>query len=82
MLGSDFSGVHHPAVFPRELARRYTLLESQPGEGILDPLSRWGTTGVVAAQSSRRAVFVELNPAYAQQSRSRVSQDLQLTMIL
>lgn len=81
VLGPDSSGVHHPAVFPRELARRCILLGSRPGDVILDPFSGSGTSGVVAAQSNRRAILVELNPVYAQQSRSRINQDLQLTMI-
>ncbi|MCY4054869.1 MAG: site-specific DNA-methyltransferase [Cyanobacteria bacterium MAG CAR4_bin_6] len=81
ILGPDSSGVPHPAVFPRELARRCILLGSQPGDVILDPFSGSGTTGVVAAQSNRRAILVELNPVYAQQSQTRINQDLQLTMI-
>lgn len=81
ILGPDSSGVPHPAVFPRELARRCILLGSRPGDVVLDPFSGSGTTGVVAARSSRRAILVELNPVYAQQSRSRIAQDLQLTMI-
>ena len=81
ILGPDSSGVPHPAVFPRELARRCILLGSQPGDAILDPFSGSGTTGVVAAELNRRAIPVELNPVYARQSRSRIRQDLQLTMI-
>ncbi len=81
ILGPDSSGVPHPAVFPRELARRCIRLGSQPGDVILDPFSGSGTTGVVAAESNRRAILVELNPVYAQQSRLRLNQDLQLTMV-
>lgn len=81
ILGPDSSSVPHPAVFPRELARRCILLGSQPGDVILDPFSGSGTTGVVAARSNRRAILVELNPVYARQSRLRINQDLQLTMI-
>lgn len=81
ILGPDSSGVPHPAVFPRELARRCIQLGSQPGDVILDPFSGSGTTGVVAAESNRRAILVELNPVYAQQSRLRLNQDLQLTMV-
>ena len=82
ILGPDSSGAPHPAVFPRELARRCILLGSRPGDVILDPFSGSGTTGVVAAQSNRRAILVELNPVYAQQSQARINQDLQLTMVL
>jgi len=81
ILGPDSSGAPHPAVFPRELARRCILLGSRPGDVILDPFSGSGTTGVVAAKSNRRAILVELNPVYAQQSQARINQDLQLTMI-
>lgn len=81
ILGPDSNGVPHPAVFPRELARRCIRLGSQPGDVILDPFSGSGTTGVVAAESNRRAILVELNPVYAQQSRLRLNQDLQLTMV-
>ena len=82
ILGSDSSGVPHPAVLLKELVRRCIFLGNQPGDVILDPLSGSGTSGAVAAQSSRRASLVELNPVYAQQSRARINQDLQLTMIL
>lgn len=81
MLGPDSSGVSHPAIFPRELARRCILLGSQPGDVILDPFSGSGTTGVVAVQLNRRATLIELNPVYAQQSQLRINQGLQLTMI-
>ena len=81
ILGPDSSGVPHPAVFPRELARRCILLGSRPGDVVLDPFSGSGTTGVVAVEANRRAILVELNPLYAQQSRSRLNGDLQLTMI-
>ena len=81
ILGPDSSGVPHPAVLLKELVRRCIFLGSQPGDVILDPLSGSGTSGVVAAQPSRKASLVELNPVYAQQSRARINQDLQLTMI-
>lgn len=81
ILGPDSSGAPHPAVFPRELARRCILLGSQPGDVILDPFSGSGTTGVVASQLNRRAILVELNPVYARQSQARINRDLQLTMI-
>ncbi len=81
LLGPDASGAPHPAVFPRELARRCVLLGSRPGDVILDPFSGSGTTGVVAAEANRKAILVELNPAYAEQSRLRINRDRQLTMI-
>ncbi len=82
ILGPDPSGVPHPAAFPRELARRCILFGSRPGDLVLDPFSGSGTTGVVAAESNRRAVLVELNPAYSDQSHRRLEQDMQPRMFV
>ena len=72
LLGPDTSGTPHPAVFPKELARRCILLGSRPGDLILDPFSGSGTTGMVAAELNRRAVLIELNEEYAAYAKTRV----------
>ena len=72
MLGPDASGRPHPAVFPRELARRCILLGSRTNDLILDPFSGSGTTGVAAIETNRRAVLIELNEEYAAQSEVRI----------
>ena len=72
ILGPDTSGKPHPAVFPRELARRCILLGSRPHDLILDPFSGSGTTGVAAIETNRRAVLIELNEEYAAQSSVRI----------
>ena len=77
MLGPDPGGTSHPAVFPRELVRRCVLLSSRPGDLILDPFSGSGTTGVVAVELNRRAVLIELNETYAEQSKARIDSGLQ-----
>ena len=77
MLGPDSGGAPHPAVFPRELARRCVLLGSREGDVVLDPFSGSGTTGVVAAELKRNAVLIELNEDYASQSRERINRGLQ-----
>lgn len=64
-IGPDPSGAGHPAAFPRELARRCILLGSQPGDVVIDPFGGSGTTAVVAEEVGRRAITIELNPAYA-----------------
>lgn len=73
VLGPDSGGKPHPAVFPRELARRCILLGSRPGDLILDPFSGSGTTGVAAIEANRRAVLVELNEEYAAQAATRIA---------
>ncbi len=77
MLGPDLSETRHPAVFPQELARRCILLGSRPGDTILDPFSGSGTTGVVAEELRRKAVLIELNDHYVQQSEERLRQGVQ-----
>lgn len=80
ILGPDSSGAPHPAVFPRELARRCVLLGSRVGDIVLDPFSGSGTTGVVAIESKRNAILIELNEDYASQSRDRINSGLQHTL--
>ena len=72
LLGPDSSGTPHPAVFPKELARRCILLGSRPGDLVLDPFSGSGTTGLVAVELNRKAVLIELNEEYMAHSKSRV----------
>ena len=76
-LGPDSSGKPHPAVFPRALARRCILLGSRPGDLIIDPFSGSGTVGVVAAEFNRKALLIELNEVYLQQSKARVLETVQ-----
>ena len=71
LLGPDSSGTPHPAVFPKELARRCILLGSRPGDLVLDPFSGSGTTGLVAAELNRKAVLIELNEEYVAHSKTR-----------
>ncbi len=65
VLGPDGGAKGHPAVFPKELARRCILLGSRPGDSVLDPFGGSGTTGVVAKALGRKSLLIELNPDYA-----------------
>ena len=80
LLGPDSSGMPHPAVFPKELARRCILLSSRPGDLVLDPFSGSGTTGLVAAELNRRAILIELNEEYVAHSKTRVDDIVQRTL--
>lgn len=71
ILGPDPSGNGHPAAFPRELARRCILLGSRVGDTVLDPFGGSGTTGLAANELGRKAILIELNPAYAKIGRER-----------
>jgi len=73
ILNQDAGKYGHPAAFPRELARRCILLGSNEGQIVLDPFGGSGTTGIVANELHRKAIIIELNPAYAEKALSRGS---------
>lgn len=65
----------HFATFPPELAER-CILAGCPKDGlVLDPFGGAGTTGLVAARHSRRAMLIELNPEYADIARRRIEKE-------
>jgi DNA modification methylase len=61
----------HFATMPPALAERCVKAGSKPGDTILDPFGGAGTTGLVATRLGRRAVLIELNPAYADLAQRR-----------
>jgi DNA modification methylase len=61
----------HFATFPEEIPKLCILAGSKLGDTILDPFAGSGTVGRVALELGRRAVLIELNPAYAELARSR-----------
>ena len=69
-----FTGAHF-ATMPPELAERCIRASSQRGDTVLDPFGGAGTTGLVADRLGRDATLIELNPAYAELARQRISGD-------
>lgn len=64
----------HFATFPPDLIEP-CILAGCPSDGtILDPFGGAGTTGVVAKKHGRKAILIELNPAYAEMARNRIDQ--------
>lgn len=76
-----FSHVHycngnrqnHPTQKPEGLIERMVLASSDEGDLVVDPFSGSGTTLRVCQQLNRRAVGIEVNPAYVTMARSRLS---------
>jgi site-specific DNA-methyltransferase (adenine-specific)/site-specific DNA-methyltransferase (cytosine-N4-specific) len=62
----------HFAVFPPELVRRCISCASDPGDYILDPFFGSGTVGIVALETGRRFLGIEIKPEYANLARSRI----------
>lgn len=54
----------HFATYPPDLIKPCILAGSKPGDTILDPFGGSGTTGMVALELGRKAILIELNPAY------------------
>jgi DNA modification methylase len=77
ILGPEPHSNGHPAAFPRELARRCILLGSRVGDVVLDPFGGSGTTGIAAIELGRKAILVELNPAYVRISEERAKHGTQ-----
>ena len=52
----------HPTEKPVELAKRFILLHTRPGDTVLDPFMGSGTTGVACVQTGRNFIGIELDP--------------------
>jgi DNA modification methylase len=65
----------HFATFPPALVEPCILAGCPVGGTVLDPFFGAGTTGMVADRLQRNCIGVELNPAYAEIARNRISGD-------
>lgn len=63
----------HFATFPPELIRPCILAGCPNGGTVLDPFGGSGTTGQVALEEGRKAVIIEINPAYKKLIKKRVA---------
>jgi DNA modification methylase len=58
------------------LVRRFLLASCPENSVVLDPFGGAGTTALVALQLGRRAISIEINPAYTKGVRQRVAAEL------
>jgi DNA modification methylase len=61
----------HFATFPEEIPKLCILAGSKLGDTVLDPFAGSGTTGKVALELGRKAILIELNPAYIELVQDR-----------
>lgn len=66
------TGLPHPAPFPLKLPLR--ILETAPGDVVLDPFAGIGTTGVAALKSGRRAILIEKSERYLPEIHRRLAE--------
>lgn len=64
----------HYAVFPLALCRVPILATCPPGGIVLDPFAGTGTTLVAARNLGRRAIGIDLSPAYLDLARQRLAE--------
>jgi DNA modification methylase len=68
----------HFATFPPALIEPCIKAGCPVGGTVLDPFGGAGTTGLVADRLQRNAVLIELNPAYVEMAKCRITDDAPL----
>ena len=69
-----FSGAHF-ATFPPKLIEPCVMASTRPGDIVLDPFFGSGTVGVVAQETGRSYIGIELNPEYVQLAAERLESE-------
>ncbi len=70
----------HFATYPPDLIKPCIMAGSRVGDTVLDPFAGSGTTGMVALELGRKAVMIELNPAYVKLIEQRCDVTLGLPL--
>ncbi|MGB9722396.1 MAG: DNA-methyltransferase [Chloroflexia bacterium] len=68
----------HPCPFPEEIPYRLIRMFSYPGDIVLDPFVGIGTTAKVARALGRHYIGYDVQPAYIETARRRVTEPLHL----
>lgn len=66
----------HPATYPDKLVEDIVYCFSKPGDLVLDPTVGSGTTCVVAAQTQRRYIGIDVSEEYCQVARERLQTEV------
>ena len=72
---SGASTKDHPAPYPMELAERLIRMFSFVGDTVLDPFLGTGTTSIAAAKWGRNSVGFEIDHAFHEYARQRLSKE-------
>ena len=70
--GESGKRIGHPAPFPKELPYRAIKLFSYQNDIVFDPFSGSGTTLIVAANSKRKAVGIDIDKNYCELAKNRI----------
>lgn len=70
--GESAKRVGHPAPFPKELPYRCIKLFSYVGDVVFDPFAGSGSTLIVAQNTNRIGIGVEIDSAYCALAQQRI----------
>lgn len=76
--GESKKKIGHPAPFPKELPYRAIKLFSYQNDLVFDPFAGSGTTLVVAANTKRRAVGLDIDENYCELAKNRIISEVGL----
>ena len=71
----------HFATFPPDLVRPCLLLTTQSGDRLLDPFFGSGTVGLLALETGRRFIGIEIQPTYFEMAQRRLAEPLRPRML-
>lgn len=74
--GESKKRIGHPAPFPKELPYRAIKLFSYQQDVVFDPFAGSGTTLIVASNTNRRSVGLELDKTYCELIKNRIVKDV------
>lgn len=63
----------HPTPKPWQLAAHFIRLHTRPGDLVVDPFCGYGWVGVACLNLNRRFLGIEIDAAFAEESRSRLA---------
>ena len=75
-LATECGNKNHSAAFPESLPEWFIKLFTQEYDTVLDPFMGSGTTGVVAQQTERQFIGIELDKKYFDIAVSRMKDSL------
>lgn len=70
--GESKKRIGHPAPFPKELPYRAIKLFSYQNDVVFDPFAGSGTTLLVALDTKRRAVGLDIDLGYCELAKNRI----------
>lgn len=74
--GESKKKIGHPAPFPKELPYRAIKLFSYQQDVVFDPFAGSGTTLIVASNTNRKAIGIELDNEYCELAKNRIMNEV------